>query len=186
MARILVIDDDDLVCDVVVRTLASAGDEVRQASDGVAGLGGTGSVRAALQSHVSGFHISRTVTPRGDWTMRGRRLIAVLLLITYLPACQTWRAEKAVPQELIESSHEKEIRVVRLDGTKQVLHNARIRADTLWGTMPEPRIALADVQAVETQHSSPGKSLLLAGGLITGTILVWAAWCQSVNCFDGQ
>jgi CheY-like chemotaxis protein len=38
MARILVIDDDDLVCEVVARTLVSAGHEVRRASDGVAGL----------------------------------------------------------------------------------------------------------------------------------------------------
>ena len=38
MARILVIDDDDLVCEVVVRTLARAGHDVRQASDGVSGL----------------------------------------------------------------------------------------------------------------------------------------------------
>jgi two-component system chemotaxis response regulator CheY len=38
MARILVIDDDNLVCEVVGRTLLCAGHEVRQAGDGVTGL----------------------------------------------------------------------------------------------------------------------------------------------------
>jgi hypothetical protein len=111
--------------------------------------------------------------------VRRRRLIAVLLLITYLPACHSWRAEEAAPQAVMESRPPQNIRAVRVDGTKQVLHHAQLRSDTLWGVMPEPPIALQDVQAVETRHGSLGKSLLLGGGIVTGTLLILVAACAA-------
>ena len=102
------------------------------------------------------------------------RLIALLLLVTSLAACQSWRAETATPQEPLENSPPKKIRVVRRDGAKQVLNHAQLRSDTLWGVMPEPPIALSDVQVVETRHRQLGNSLLLTGGIITGLFLVVA------------
>lgn len=116
--------------------------------------------------------------------MPRRRLIALLLLVTHLPACHTWRAEKAAPLAVMDSSPPQKIRVVRLDGTKQVLNHAQLRSDTLWGVMPEPPVALHDVQAVETRHGSLGKSLLLGGGIVSGTLLILVVACASdPNCF---
>jgi hypothetical protein len=104
--------------------------------------------------------------------MRRRRLFALLLLVTYLPACHSWRADTTMPQELIGTNHPNKIRVVRIDGTNQVLHHALIRSDTLWGIMPEPPIALSDVQAVQTRQDDAGKLLLLTGGIVAGFFLV--------------
>jgi hypothetical protein len=111
--------------------------------------------------------------------MSRHRLPAVLLLITSLPACHTWRAETATPQALIETSHPSQIRVVRVDGSKQVLSHALVRSDTLWGVSPEPAIPLSDVQTMETLHRDVGKSFMLAGGITAGFFLVAAAVCSN-------
>jgi CheY-like chemotaxis protein len=71
MARILVIDDDDLVCEVVARTLASAGHDVRQTCDAVSGLS---LFRAApvdivvtdlALPHMTGFELISTLRGEG-------------------------------------------------------------------------------------------------------------------------
>jgi CheY-like chemotaxis protein len=67
MARILVIDDDDLVCEVVVRTLLSAGHEVSQATDRVAGL-------SALRETPVDLVVTDLAMPR----MTGFELISAL------------------------------------------------------------------------------------------------------------
>jgi hypothetical protein len=116
--------------------------------------------------------------------MNRHRLPAILLLITYLSACHTWRAETVTPQALIETSHPDQIRVVRLDGTKEVLSHAVVRADTLWGVSPEPAIPLSDVQTIETRQGGVGKSFLLAGAFTAGFLLLGAAVCSN-SCGGG-
>jgi len=111
--------------------------------------------------------------------MSRHRLPAILLLITYLPACHTWRAETVTPQALIETNHPNQIRVVRADGTKQVLSHALVRADTLWGVSPEPAIPLSDVQTIETRHRDVGMSVLAGAGVTAGFFLFLAAVCPS-------
>lgn len=111
--------------------------------------------------------------------MSRHRLPAVLLLITYLNACHTWRAETMTPQALIETSHPNQIRVVRVNGTKQVLSQALIRSDTVWGVAPEPAIPLSDVQTVETRHRDVGMSLVAAAGVTAGFLLFVAAVCPN-------
>jgi hypothetical protein len=116
--------------------------------------------------------------------MNRHRLPAILLLITYLSACHTWRAETVTPQALIETSPPNQIRVVRADGTKQVLSHALVRADTMWGVSPEPAIPLTDVQTIETLHRDVGKSFLLAGAFTAGFLLLGAAVCSN-SCGGG-
>ena len=84
------------------------------------------------------------------------RLRALSLLVAYLPACQAWRTETVTPQAVIEAKHPDQLRVVRADGTKQVLHWPALVVGTLRGTVREPAIALSDVQAVETRQGDPG------------------------------
>lgn len=116
---------------------------------------------------------------------RGRtRLTALVLLLAYLPACQSWRTETVTPQAVVEANHPDQLRVVRADGTKQVLHRPAIVADTIRGRAGEPAIPLSDVQAVETRHGDPGKSLLLGVGIVGGVLAVVILACRSQNgCF---
>ena len=116
---------------------------------------------------------------------RGRtRLTALVLLLAYLPACQSWRTETVTPQAVIAANHPEQVRVVRADGTKQVLHRPMVVADTLRGSAGEPAIPLSDVQAVETRHGDPGKSLLLGVGIVGGVLVAVILACRSQNgCF---
>jgi hypothetical protein len=111
--------------------------------------------------------------------MNRHRLPAILLLITYLSACHTWRAETVTPQALIETSHPDQIRVVRLDGTKEVLSHVVVRADTLWGVSQEPAIPLSDVQTIETQHGDVGEIVPAGGCLNRRLLLLGAAVCAN-------
>lgn len=106
------------------------------------------------------------------------------MLLAYLPACHSWRAETVTPQALIETKHPGEVRAVRADGTKQVLHQPAVVGDTLRGTAQEPAIPLSDVQAVETRHGDTGKTLLLGLGIAVGVVAAAAIACAATNCLD--
>lgn len=112
------------------------------------------------------------------------RLRALILLLAYLLACQAWRTETVTPQAIVEAKHPDQLRVVRANGTKQVLHRPVVVADTLRGSAREPAIPLSDVQAVETRHGDAGKSLLLGVGIVGGVLTAVVLACRSQNgCF---
>jgi len=111
-------------------------------------------------------------------------LRALILLVAYLPACQAWHTEAVTPRAVIEANHPDQVRVVRADGTKLVLHRPMVVADTLRGRAEEPAIPLSDVEAVETRHGDPGKSLLLGVGIVGGVLAAVVLACRSQNgCF---
>lgn len=115
------------------------------------------------------------------------RFTALVLLLAYVPACQSWRTETVTPQAVIEAKHPDQVRVVRGDGTKQVLHQPAVVADTLRGTAREPAVSLSDVQAVETRHGDTGKSLLLGVAIVGGVLTAVVLACRSQNgCFGWQ
>jgi hypothetical protein len=62
------------------------------------------------------------------------RRTAPVLLPTCLPACHSWRTGSLTPQSLVGAKHRDQVRVVRSDGTKQVLHQPAVAADALRGT----------------------------------------------------
>ena len=135
----------------------------------------------ALDAEVSSLRRPRYSRP----IRHGRtRLIALVLLLVYLPACQAWRTETVTPQAVIEAKHPDQLRVVRADGTKQVLHRPVVVADTLRGSGREPAVPLSDVRAVETRHGDTGKSLLLGVGVVGGVLTAVVLACRSQNgCF---
>jgi len=113
---------------------------------------------------------------------RGRsRLTALVLLLVYLPACHSWRTETVAPQVVIEAKHPDQIRIVRADGTKQVVHQPAVVADTLRGTPGEPVIPMSDVRAVETRRVSGGRTMLLVVGGGLGAALFVCALTQCLN-----
>jgi CheY-like chemotaxis protein len=71
MARILVIEDDDLVREVVVRMLASVGHDVREAAEGITALRVWREAPADLvvtdlaMPHMTGFELISTLRAQG-------------------------------------------------------------------------------------------------------------------------
>lgn len=112
------------------------------------------------------------------------RLTALLLLVAYVPACHSWRSEAATPQAVIEAKRPDQIRIIRTDGTRQVLHQPAVVGDTLRGTSREPPIPLSDVQTLQTRHEEGGKSILLGLGVIGGVVVVAGIVCRATDCLD--
>jgi hypothetical protein len=112
------------------------------------------------------------------------RLTALLLLLAYLPACHSWRTETVTPQAVIEAKHPEQIRIIRADGKKQVLHQPAVVADTLRGTAREPAIPVSDVQALQTRHGDTGRSILLGLGIVVGAMVAAGIACGATDCLD--
>lgn len=108
-----------------------------------------------------------------------RRVTALALLLVYLPACQSWHTETVAPQAIIETKHPDQIRIARADGTKQVLHEPALVADTLRGTAGEPVIPMSDVRAVETRQGNVPKTMLLVVGAGLGAAFIV---CAATEC----
>lgn len=116
---------------------------------------------------------------------RRTRAIAVVLLLAYLPACSSWRVENVSPQALIEAEHPAQVRVLRTNGAKQILHQPAITGDTLRGSVREPPIPLANVHAIETRHRDAGKTVLLVVGIVVlSGITAAAIVCSASDCFN--
>lgn len=115
------------------------------------------------------------------------RLTALVLLLTYLPACHSWHTETVAPQAVIAAKHPDQIRIVRADGTSQVLHQPTLVADTLRGRSPETAVALADVRAIATRRTNvPLTALTVAGGLVVVGLGIWLAVCGTESAQSQQ
>jgi hypothetical protein len=109
-----------------------------------------------------------------------RRITALVLLLAYLPACHSWRAETVTPQVLIETKHPDQVRVVRTDGTEQVLHQPAVVADRIHGRANELPVPLSEIQRIETRYTNVGLTALgVAGGLVVVGLATWVAICRS-------
>ena len=110
---------------------------------------------------------------------------ALALLVLYLPACTTWRAQSFPAQAVILDTHPKRIRLTRLDGSRVEITNPRIVGDSIVGTSPDwgrfangPAVALDDIRFVETQEMHAANTTLLVVGLGIAALAVAAAVAQ--------
>lgn len=114
--------------------------------------------------------------------MRYTRLVAAILLATYLPACTSYQAMAAPTVELqAPPKPVQEARLTLASGERFELRAPRVYGDSLGGLdmNGKPRsVALADVTKVEVQRANATATVglvlggLLVGGLIAGAVIV--------------
>lgn len=105
------------------------------------------------------------------------RLIATLLLATYLPACTSYQAMAAPTVELqAPPKPVQEARLTLASGERFELRAPRVNGDSLrgLGMNGKPRsVALADVTKVEVQKpNTAGTVGVIVGGLVVGGLIV--------------
>jgi len=124
---------------------------------------------------------------------RTRRVIAVLALLAYLPACYAWRSVEVAPQQLIAERAPDWLRVTTRDGARFALYEPTIRGDSLAGIRDGPAdvrgrrqqavtVALADVTQVELRRSDGGKTgvaVVVAAAALTALVVVG---CSTGRC----
>ena len=124
-----------------------------------------------------------------------RRAIAFsLLLLTPLSGCHSWAGTRHLPPARpgVDRPIEK-LRVLRTDGTLLVLHDARVREDSVFGYERPPResasarpvgMALEDIEGFELRRFSTGKTALAVLGGVAGLFALSALICAASDCFD--
>ncbi len=120
---------------------------------------------------------------------KGRRapVRELVLFLAYLPACHSWHTETVAPQAVIEAKHPDQIRIVRADGTTQVLHGPTVLGDTLRGRPSETAVRLADVQTIATRRTNvPLTALTVVGGAAVVGLGVWLAVCGTAGAQSQQ
>ena len=101
--------------------------------------------------------------------MTVRRLIACILLPSYLVACTTWKTQEASPQQVLAEEQPDKVQVTLTDGSQLVLKEPAVSGDTLSGLDDGTpvHIPLADVSALEVRESNGGLTILAVfGGLV--------------------
>lgn len=102
---------------------------------------------------------------------------AILMTLSVL-GCQTWHVETVSPESLLANRKPLTVRVLRTSGSKVVVDQAAIRADTLVGIVSgsydnrEIRIPMADVRQIESRHTNEAGTFLLV--LTLGVIVIAA------------
>ena len=109
-----------------------------------------------------------------------RRLIACILLPTYLAACMSWQAQEASPQQVLAEEHLDKVLVKLADGSKLVLERPVVAGDSLIGLDDGTpvHIPLADVSSIAVKKHDSGKTGLAAigGVLALGALVVGIGW----------
>ena len=106
-----------------------------------------------------------------------RRLIAILLLPSYVWGCTGWQPQTVPAPELLAQRPVQELRVHLVDGTSITFRNPRIANDSLVGyapsATPEDAFATPDVRAipldriarVDIREPAANRTGLLIGGM---------------------
>ena len=103
--------------------------------------------------------------PHGFWRTR---LLAVVLLVVYLPACHSWRVENVTPEQLISTKHPDKVRVRLADSSVVDLQQPSIAQDSLRGHDEHGAraVALSDVHSLATPHANwVGNGVFIALGV---------------------
>jgi hypothetical protein len=107
--------------------------------------------------------------------MNVRRLIACILLPSYLVACTSWKTQEASPQQVLEDEQPDKVRVTLSDGSQLVLEEPAVSGDTLSGLDDGTpvHIPLANVSSIAVKGTDAAKT---AGAalVVIGTV-VWVA-----------
>jgi hypothetical protein len=114
--------------------------------------------------------------------MNVRRLIACILLPSYLVACTTWKTQEASPQQVLAEEQPDKVQVTLTDGLQLVLEEPAVSGDTLSGLYDGTpvHIPLADVWSIAVKGTDAKKT----GFVVLGVVLTVVAITILVACAD--
>jgi hypothetical protein len=117
-----------------------------------------------------------------------RRLIACILLPTYLTACVTWQAQETSPEQLLAEEQPDKVLVKLADGSKLVLEQPVIVGDSLVGLEQgeERSIPLTSALAFEVRKTDADLTAWsVLGGVVVLGGLIFVAACWASECVGG-
>ena len=119
-------------------------------------------------------------------TLRFRRLVAVIVLPTYLAACTSWRVQETAPAQLFEQEQPTNVRATLTDGTTIELENPRVSGDRLIGVRDglETGVSLSTVEALAVREPDTGKTIGVVLLSVVAVVGVLAAVAYAVTCDD--
>jgi hypothetical protein len=127
-----------------------------------------------------------------------RQLVAGLMVALLLTGCiTTWQSQAAVPQRVLDTTRETEVRITLTSGLKVVLRDPAVEGDSLVGWLkpafdakngPTRRaFSLEEVRDIAVQANDFGPNVIL--GVVTGTVIffgtaiaAWAIICATQYC----
>ncbi|HEU5358074.1 MAG TPA: hypothetical protein VFU45_03050 [Gemmatimonadales bacterium] len=109
-----------------------------------------------------------------------RRRLAGLLLLLFLPSCNSWQVAQPTPAAYLQNERPASARVTRTDGTRLVVRTPSLAVDTLQATSDDGKatavaVPLDKVARLEVRKFSAGRTLLLVGGIIAAVSTIAAA-----------
>src|SRR4029453_2944992 len=123
--------------------------------------------------------------------MKGRLwyALASLVLTVHLTGCQSWRAERVSPSQLIMAEHPTTRRVTRPEGPQLLLRQPTARNHSIFGVTEEhveTGLHLHDVSKVEARRFNAARTgglvLGVAGGAVAVVYGIAVIGCATHNC----
>ena len=128
-----------------------------------------------------------------------RRAVHGLLFVLFVPtgtACTSWIPVVVAPVPASDSSPTQTLRVIKRDGSQVMLHAAKVRGDTLHGSLVSVAdgaqgiaiaLPMADVADMRVRKFSSGKTFgLVAGSVVLALILAAAAAAAALGSLLGE
>ena len=100
--------------------------------------------------------------------MRARQILSLIVMISYLAGCTSWRVQPVAPEQLVESQRPSKIRVETTQHEKLVLKQPFVRDDSLMGYADgrATRIPLDQIVRVEKKQTDPAKVGVLVVAIV--------------------
>ena len=116
-----------------------------------------------------------------------RLFVLPFTLTLLLGACQKWVPLEPPVSRALAEEHPNPVRLTLTESEERVeFHAWRVEADSIVGVTMNGQnasVPMKDVEAVEAQETSAGKSALMAGGLVVGLAAIGAA-LVAIYCCD--
>ena len=109
---------------------------------------------------------------------------AGILLTASTVACYSWRLQNASPAVVLRDQRPTAVQVHQVNGTKFVLAQPTLMADTIVGIRSgtTARLPLAAVDHLAVRRFSSGKTALLVVGIPVGIFGLALIGCATSNC----
>ena len=100
--------------------------------------------------------------------MRTKQILSLIVMVSYLAGCATWRVQPVTPQQLVETERPAKVRVLTTEDRQLVFEQPFVRDDSLMGYVSGEvtRIPLGAIKQVEKRQTDPAKVGVLVLAII--------------------
>ena len=119
------------------------------------------------------------------------RLLALLQLTAFLPACSTWQVQQASPAEVVTTGRPRAVRVSSTSNSRLELRYPEVQGDTLYGLRWSRRdeawsqrtgIPLTEVKDVALLRTDYSRTAVLMLGLAGVTVVALCVFADQLGC----